>query len=84
MHEKVLQAKQQANHLCAWQVHESQLWKKMPIQTFHPLDAESLELLIFLGRHDYFSSCTRVAPICFGALAALCVLDSSWVQKMAR
>ncbi|EIE18239.1 hypothetical protein COCSUDRAFT_45501 [Coccomyxa subellipsoidea C-169] len=66
------------------QVHKSQLWKKMPIQTFHPHDAESLELLIFLGRHDYFSSCTRVAPICFGALAALCVLDSAWVQKMAR
>ncbi|KAK9907461.1 hypothetical protein WJX75_004077 [Coccomyxa subellipsoidea] len=68
----------------AWQVHETQLWLKMPLPLFAPPDPETLGMLIFLGHHEYFGTLSRLGPLCFGALAALLVMDSSCTRKLSR
>ncbi|CAL8465636.1 g5172 [Coccomyxa elongata] len=40
--------------------------------------------LLLLGRHGYFGSLVRLAPLCWGGLTAIIVLDSSLMQRMSR
>ncbi|KAK9907547.1 hypothetical protein WJX75_005734 [Coccomyxa subellipsoidea] len=67
----------------AWQVNKVQLWTKMPLRLYSP-DLPTALTIRFLGHHSYFSTLARLAPLCFGCLAALCVMHPSCKQKMAR
>ncbi len=66
------------------QLLETQLWTRMPLPVFQPPDMQTFELIGFLDEHVYSGFFIRLAPLCFGALAALCVMDSSCAQKVAR
>ena len=68
----------------AKQVHIVQLWTRMPIQLFHPVDTEALGVVLFLDEHMYTSFLARLSPLCFGALAALSVIDLSCTWRILR
>ena len=48
------------------------------------VDMQTFELIGFLDKHAYSGFFIRLSPLCFGALAALCVMDSSCGQKVAK
>lgn len=66
------------------QVHHVELWKCMPLRVFHPQDVQTIELQLFLGKHEYFGTVARLAPLSYGALAALIALDPSCMQMIHR
>jgi hypothetical protein len=56
----------------------------MPLQIYQPLDDQGLEVILFLGYHEYLGFVSRLSPLLIGALAALAVSEPACVRSITE